>query len=83
MAVVAAGWVQGGWIYSNDPQQSGKYWIRDGWVWGPVGAADVNTPYWVTDGWIWGPRGAANVSTGFHIWDGYIYGPGLKLPFVK
>ena len=80
---VAAGWVLGGWIYSNDPEQSGRYWIKDGWVWGPIGAADVNTDYWVTDGWIWGPKGAADVSTGFHIFEQYIYGPRLKLPFVK
>jgi hypothetical protein len=81
--IVAAAYIQSGWIYSSRPEQSGKYWIHGDWVWGPLGAADVNTSYWINDGWIWGPVGAPDPTTGFYIADGFIYGPSEKLPFAR
>jgi hypothetical protein len=82
---VAAGWIAGGWIFSERPQQDGKYWIQDNWIWGPAGgiAASPNTGYWIDGDWIWGPVGADQVRTGFWIKDGWIWGPGPIFPFAK
>lgn len=81
--IVAAAWIDGGWIYSADPEQDAKYEIHDGWIWGPYDAEDRNTGYWIGDGWIWGPVGAEKVHTGFYVAGNWIYGPSAKLPFVK
>jgi hypothetical protein len=83
---VAAGWIDDQWIYSSDPAQSGRYWIHDGWVWGPFDdaaarAAPPSTGYWIANGWIFGPEGGGDVDTGFFIRDGWIYGPSPFLPF--
>ncbi len=79
---VAAAWIADDWIYSQTAEQHAKYWIDKGWIWGPVGAADVNTKYWIADGWIWGPAGDQNVMTGYYIHDDWIFGPDVRLPFV-
>jgi hypothetical protein len=77
-----AGWLEGAWIHSNDPAQHGKFWIQDGWIWGPVGAEDVTTRYWIKDGWIWNAGGEA-AHTGYYIRDDFIFGPSPKLPFAR
>jgi hypothetical protein len=80
--LIAAGWIQDGWIFSDDPSQSGKFWIQENWIWGPKGAADENTQHWIANGWIFGPAGAEDVHTGFRIHEGWIYGPSSRLPFA-
>lgn len=80
---VAAAWIDGDWIFSRDAAQSAKFWIADGWVWGPIGSPNINTKYWIADGWIWGPAGAANVMTNYFIQDGWIFGPQQRLPFAR
>jgi hypothetical protein len=77
-----AGWIEGGWIHSNDQTQSCKFWIQDDWIWGPVGAEDVTTRYWIKDGWIWN-AGEGEAHTGYYIQDGFIFGPGPRLPFAR
>ncbi len=79
---VAAGWIVGGWIFSELPEQNGKYWIDKNWIWGPDGAANMTTGYWITAGWILGPDGARDATTGYYIADGWIWGPEQKLPWV-
>jgi hypothetical protein len=79
---VPAGWISEGWIYSEDESQSARYWIKENWIWGPVGAEEMNTQHWIHDGWIWGPVGAGEVATGYFIKDNWIYGPSAKLPFA-
>lgn len=80
---VAAAWIDdGGWIFSADPRQDGRYWIAQGWIWGPTGSANLSTDYWIADGWIYGPAGAADARTGFRIHENWIYGPRARLPFV-
>ena len=81
--VTPAAWIQDGWIYSKDARQNAKYWLAENWVWGPIGAENVNTGHWIDRGWIWGPAGAADVMTGFFIQDGWIYGPNSRLPFAR
>jgi hypothetical protein len=80
---VAAAWIANGWIFSDRLEQSGKYWIQDGWIWGPIGSGDLHTGYWIDSEWIWGPAGADQVRTGFWVRDGWIWGPGMKLPFAR
>ena len=80
---VAAGWIDGPWIYSHQTDQSGKYWIDNQWIWGPKGVPDLNTGYWIDDNWIWGPTGAPDPMTGFFIRNRWIYGPSIRLPFVR
>jgi hypothetical protein len=83
---VAAAWVEDQWIYSQEPSQHGRFWIHDGWIWGPFDddaarAAPPSTGYWISGGWIFGPEGADDVDTGFFLRDGWIYGPSPFLPF--
>lgn len=80
--IVPVAWLQDGWIYSSQDEQNGRFWIADNWIWGPDGAADMDTRHWVANGWIWGPVGAADTNTGFYIADGWIYGPRFRLPFA-
>jgi hypothetical protein len=80
--IFAAAWIQGGWIYSDLPEQNGKYWIDNNWIWGPDGAAEMDTRHWITAGWILGPVGAHDARTGFYIAKGWIWGPRVRLPFV-
>jgi hypothetical protein len=82
LMVVAAAWLHANWIYSELPEQNGKYWIDNNWIWGPDGAADMTTGYWITAGWILGPDGAKDARTGYYIADGWIWGPEQKLPWV-
>jgi len=79
---VAAGWIEGGWIFSELPEQNGRYWIDNNWIWGPEGAAEMTTGYWITAGWILGPDGAADATTGYYVSNGWIWGPEPKLPWV-
>jgi hypothetical protein len=78
---VAAAWIESGSIYSKLEDQSGKYWIRDGWIFGPKNSGK----YWISDGWISGPTGqfGHGVQTGFWIDEGWIYGPVNILPFAQ
>jgi hypothetical protein len=71
---VAAAWIDNNWIWSNDQDQSGKFWIQDGRIWGPKNSGK----FWIADGWIYGPEGL----TQFWIKDGWIWGPAQKLPFA-
>jgi hypothetical protein len=80
--IVPVAWIEGGWIYSSQPEQSGKFWIHNNWIWGPDGVENMDTGHWVHNGWIWGPIGAADTATGFYIAENWIYGPGFKLPFA-
>ena len=32
-------------------ENGGKYWIADGWIWGPQNGGK----FWIDNGWIWGP----------------------------
>ena len=80
---VAAAWIEGGWIFSDLPEQNGRYWIGNNWIWGPDGAANMTTGYWITAGWILGPDGAQDATTGFYIAKGWIWGPSRRLPFVQ
>ena len=80
--IVPVAWIEGGWILSSQPEQHHRFWIHDGRIWGPDGAADDDTGYWIGNGWIWGPVGAENPATGFYIDGIWIYGPRLRLPFA-
>ena len=79
---VAEAWIQGDWIHSHVADQSGKYWIAQTWIYGPVGSAAINTRYWIANGRIWGPADSGNVVTGYYIQDNWIIGPTERLPFV-
>ncbi len=81
--IVPVAWIEGDWIYSQDRDQNGKFWILDGRIWGPDGAADTETGYWIDNRWIYGPVGAQDLITGFYIQDGWIFGPSRRLPFAK
>ena len=81
--IVPVAWIEDGWIYSSQAEQHARFWI-DGanHIWGPDGAADLDTRHWIGNGWIWGPVGAPDTYTGFYIAAGWIYGPRFKLPFA-
>ncbi|MEI6281402.1 MAG: hypothetical protein WCP82_01590 [Alphaproteobacteria bacterium] len=79
---VPVAWIHDGEIYSHDPEQDGKFWIDGHWIWGPRGAADLDTKHWIDNNWIWGPVRGNTVRTQYFIQDGWIYGPTTKLPFA-
>ena len=83
MATVSAGWIGGDWIYSQIASQNARYWIAQGWIWGPLGAADITTGYWISEDWIFGPKGAADATTGFFISKRHIFGPSERFPFAR
>jgi len=33
-----------------------RHWVKDGWIWGPVGARDLATGFYIAENWIYGPR---------------------------
>lgn len=74
-------WIADGRIYSRDAIQDARFWIDDnGWIWGPVGAADPHTGYWIQDdGWIVGP---GQTLSGYFVQGEWIMGPRARLPFA-
>jgi hypothetical protein len=57
------------------PEMSGKFWIEDDWIWGPKNSGK----YWIDNNWIWGPKSGGK----FWIQDGWIWGPSdTRLPWL-
>lgn len=77
---VAAAWIRNNWIYSDRPEQNGRYFIdEEGRIWGPVGTPEQATGCWIHEGWIW----KADEVTEFWVAKTWIYGPEMRLPFAR